>query len=186
MNSPCIKLCRIDDGKCIGCNRTQDEIREWFYANNERKLEILKRITMKINFVKLHAYAKLPVYSTTEAAGADVHSVQAYTILPGQHQLIKTGLGCDIPRGWEIQVRPRSGLALKNKVTVLNSPGTIDSDYIHELCVILINHNETNFVIQAGDRIAQLVCAPVYQANFGWTDSTKQTDRVGGFGSTGV
>lgn len=141
---------------------------------------------MIINFVKLHENAKLPVYSTVEAAGADVHSVQAYTIPPGQQQLIETGLGCNIPRGWEIQVRPRSGLALKNKITVLNSPGTIDSDYTNQLCVLLINHSNVDFVIQAGDRIAQLVCAPVYQAKFDWTDSVKQTDRVGGFGSTGV
>jgi dUTP pyrophosphatase len=141
---------------------------------------------MIINFIKLHDNAKLPIYSTTEAAGADVHSIDSYVIPAREHKLIKTGLGCNIPFGWEIQVRPRSGLALKNKVTVLNSPGTIDSDYVHELGVVLINHNSIDFVVNMGDRIAQIVCSPVYQATFGWTESVKETDRVGGFGSTGI
>jgi len=144
------------------------------------------KLQKPISLVKLNELAKLPVYSTIEAAGADVYSIESVVIPPGEHRLIKTGLGCNIPHGWEIQVRPRSGLALKNKVTVLNTPGTIDSDYTGEICVILINHGDTDFVVNAGDRIAQLVCAPVYQAKFEWTDSVKITDRIGGFGSTGV
>lgn len=171
---------------CIGCNRTKDEIREWFHATDERKLEILNRITMKINFVKLHEQAQLPVYATTEAAGADVHAVCSYVIPAKGRVLVETGLGCNIPRGWEIQVRPRSGLALKHLVTVLNAPGTVDSDYSGPLAVIIVNHGDTDFTINAGDRIAQLVCSPVYQATFGWTDEYRQTDRAGGFGSTGV
>jgi dUTP pyrophosphatase len=141
---------------------------------------------MLVNFKKLHDNAKLPVYATTEAAGADVYSVEKLSIPPGEHRLIKTGLGCSIPAGWEIQVRPRSGLALNKKVTVLNSPGTIDSDYTHELGVILINYGNRVFNIEIGDRIAQIVCAPVYRVDFNWTEEIKQTDRVGGFGSTGI
>jgi dUTP pyrophosphatase len=141
---------------------------------------------MNINFVKIHENAKLPVYSTTEAAGADIFSVESHSIPLGAHRLVKTGLNCVIPKGWELQVRPRSGLALKSKITVLNAPGTIDSDYTGELGVILVNHGDQPFQVNIGDRIAQVVCAPVYQANFGWAEATRDTDRVGGFGSTGV
>jgi len=141
---------------------------------------------MIISFVKLSELARLPVYSTAEAAGADVYAAETVVIPPGEHRMVKTGLGCNIPEGWELQVRPRSGLALKNKVTVLNTPGTIDSDYTGELCVVLINHADTIFTVNVGDRIAQIVCAPVYQARFSWTDAARETDRSGGFGSTGV
>lgn len=141
---------------------------------------------MIVKFVKKHENAKLPVYSTEEAAGADVHSVGSYVIPPGGLRLIDTGLGCNIPKGWELQVRPRSGLALKNMITVLNSPGTIDSDYNGNLGVILVNHSDVIFKVEPGDRIAQIVCAPVYQADFAWTEDEKETARTGGFGSTGV
>lgn len=141
---------------------------------------------MIINFVKRHENAKLPIYSTTEAAGADIFSIDSYVVPPGGICLVKTGLGCSIPNGWELQVRPRSGLALKNQITVLNSPGTIDSDYTGELGVILVNHSDAIFKVAPGDRIAQIVLAPVYQGQFSWTDEARETDRTGGFGSTGV
>lgn len=142
---------------------------------------------MKIQFVKQHENAKLPVYATAGAAGADVHSVKDYVIAPGEHTLVDTGLKCGIPAGYEIQVRPRSGLALKNKITVLNSPGTVDSDYTGTLAVMLVNHSHKPFTITAGDRIAQIVVAPVTQAHFEWVSEVKETDRgTGGFGSTGV
>lgn len=141
---------------------------------------------MIIQFKKLNNNAQLPIYSTSEAAGADVYATEQVIIEPNTHALIKTGLGCSIPEGWELQVRPRSGLALKNSITVLNSPGTIDADYTGELGVILINHGNNPFVVNIGDRIAQIVCQPVYQAHFEWVDETKSTDRLGGFGSTGV
>jgi dUTP pyrophosphatase len=142
---------------------------------------------MKISFVKEHEDAQLPTYGTAGAAGADVYSIGEYKIPPGEHRLVSTGLKCNIPAGYEIQVRPRSGLALKQRVTVLNSPGTIDSDYTGTLGVVLINHSDSIFTVNPGDRIAQIVVAPVVVATFGWSESTKETERgSGGFGSTGV
>lgn len=142
---------------------------------------------MKIHFVKEHENAMLPTYATAGAAGADVYSVKDYKVPPGEHTLISTGLKCSIPTGYEIQVRPRSGLALKNRITVLNSPGTVDSDYTGSLGVILMNHSDIVFNVKAGDRIAQIVVAPVLQATFEWAEEVKDTDRgSGGFGSTGV
>ena len=141
-----------------------------------------------ISFKKLHDDAQLPIYTTEEAAGADVRSVENVIIDIGDRRLIRTGLGCNIPKGWEIQVRPRSGLAFKNGVTVLNSPGTIDSDYPGELGVLLINNGEDPVEVSVGDRIAQVVVAPVYQAKFEWNSGmVRETGRdSAGFGSTGV
>lgn len=141
-----------------------------------------------IGFKKLHPKAELPVYATAEAAGADVRAVEACHIPNGERRLIRTGLGCDIPKGWEIQVRPRSGLAFKNGVTVLNAPGTIDSDYQGELGVLLVNLSGEFFTIEPGDRIAQIVVAPVVQGDFGWAGGfVRETERgAGGFGSTGT
>jgi dUTP pyrophosphatase len=141
----------------------------------------------KVQFKKLHPEAQLPTYGTEEAAGADVRAVKDIVLMPGASGLIPTGLGCVIPPGWEIQARPRSGLAFKHAVTVLNSPGTIDSDYAGELGILLINHGNEPFVIAPGDRIAQIVLAPVWQADFEWTDASRDTERgAGGFGSTGT
>lgn len=150
--------------------------------------DFIKTEPLVIGFKKTHPEARLPVYSTTEAAGADVCAVNRYVLDPGERRLIQTGLECDIPKGWEIQVRPRSGLAFKHGVTVLNAPGTIDSDYQGELGVLLINLGSKPFVIEPGDRVAQIVVAPVTQSAFGWTDGfVRETDRgAGGFGSTGV
>lgn len=140
-----------------------------------------------IGFIKLHEKAQLPVYATNEAACADVHSVENHIIQPGTIKLVKTGLGCVIPQGWEVQVRPRSGLALKHKVTVLNTPGTVDSDYQRgELGVILINHGEAPFEVRVGDRIAQISVKPVHTAAFSFVQESRETERgEGGFGSTG-
>ena len=133
--------------------------------------------------------ARIPEYKTQGAAGADVCAFvdSPVTLEPGKRALIPTGLFFEIPLGYEIQVRPRSGLALKNGVTVLNTPGTIDSDYRGELKVILINLGEESFIINSGDRIAQIVVAPVTQGVFVPSDSLSETERgAGGFGSTGV
>jgi dUTP pyrophosphatase len=128
----------------------------------------------------------LPGYATVGAAGMDVVAAEHVAIAPGARHAVATGLALAIPAGFEIQVRPRSGLALKHGVTVPNTPGTIDSDYRGELKVILINHGATPFVVQRGDRIAQLVLAPVVQAEWVEVDELDTTARgAGGFGSTG-
>ena len=133
--------------------------------------------------------AVIPEYKTQGAAGADVCALidSPVVLQPGKRAIIPTGLFFEIPEGFEIQVRPRSGLAAKNGVTVLNTPGTIDSDYRGELKIILINLGDEDFVINNGERIAQIIISPVTQATFQVTDSLSETERgEGGFGSTGV
>jgi dUTP pyrophosphatase len=132
----------------------------------------------------------LPAYQSADAAGLDLLAAvpeEAPLILPtGKHAMVPTGLSIALPRGYEAQVRPRSGLAAKHGVTVLNSPGTIDADYRGEISVILINHGEAAFAIKRGERIAQLVIAPVVQAQLVAVTTLSDTDRgSGGFGSTG-
>lgn len=128
----------------------------------------------------------LPVYATAGAAGMDVVSAEDVTIAPGMRHAVATGLAMAIPEGYEIQVRPRSGLALKHGITVPNTPGTIDSDYRGELKVILINHGGADFAIRRGDRVAQLVLAPVTRASWREVETLDETARgTGGFGSTG-
>ena len=128
----------------------------------------------------------LPAYATSGAAGMDVVSAESVTIAPGARHAVATGLALAIPAGYEIQVRPRSGLALKHGVTVPNTPGTIDSDYRGEMKVILINLGTEPFVIARGDRVAQLVLAPVVQAAWSEVAELDATERgEGGFGSTG-
>ncbi|WP_343346829.1 dUTP diphosphatase [Sphingomicrobium sp. XHP0239] len=129
----------------------------------------------------------LPAYATDGAAGMDVVSAEDVTIAPGHRHAVATGLSVAIPRGYEIQVRPRSGLAFKHGVTVPNTPGTIDSDYRGELKVLLINHGPDPFVIERGERIAQLVPAAVTLARFEEVGTLDDTARgEGGFGSTGT
>ena len=128
----------------------------------------------------------LPNYETIGSAGCDVRSTHSEIIYPGSSVLIKTGLFVEIPIGYEIQVRPRSGLAFKKKLTVLNSPGTIDADYRGEIGVILINHGKTPATIEKGDRIGQLVLNKVEQIEWNSVLVLSDTDRgLGGFGSTG-
>jgi dUTP pyrophosphatase len=128
----------------------------------------------------------LPAYATSGAAGMDIVSAEAVSIAPGARHAVATGLSVAIPDGYEIQVRPRSGLALKHGITVPNTPGTIDSDYRGELKVILINLGDEPFAIARGDRVAQLVLAPVVQAAWDEVEELDATERgEGGFGSTG-
>ncbi|MCG2631165.1 dUTP diphosphatase [Bradyrhizobium sp. WYCCWR 13023] len=132
----------------------------------------------------------LPAYQTAEAAGLDLMAAvpegEPITLASGQYALVPTGLAIALPPGFEAQVRPRSGLAAKHGVTVLNSPGTVDADYRGEIKVILINHGEAPFVIKRGERIAQMVIAPVLQAVLDPVATLSSTDRgTGGFGSTG-
>lgn len=128
----------------------------------------------------------LPAYETAGAAGMDLRAAEAATLVPGARCLMPTGLAIALPQGFEAQVRPRSGLAVKHGVTVLNAPGTIDCDYRGEVKVPLINLGQEVFVIQRGDRIAQMVIAPVTRIHWAETESLDETARgAGGFGSSG-
>jgi len=130
----------------------------------------------------------LPFYATAHAAGADLRAAITDTMVieAGEKALIKTGFAMALPDNFEAQIRPRSGLALKHGITVLNSPGTIDADYRGEIGVILINHGTESFTVQRGDRIAQMIIAPFVQADFQCVDRLDETVRgEGGFGSSG-
>lgn len=141
---------------------------------------------MTLRFKRIHSDAVLPAYAHPSDAGMDVRSVADIAIPPGGRALVPTGLVAIIPPMHEIQVRPRSGLALKHGVTVLNTPGTIDSGYRGEIGVILANFGDKEFSVSKGDKVAQLVFAPVVQPEIEETDTIDDTDRgVGGFGSTG-
>ena len=143
---------------------------------------------MKINIIN-HSQHPLPKYETEASAGMDLRAnlTEPITLKPLERTLVKTGLFMELPIGYEAQVRPRSGLALKKGITVLNSPGTIDADYRGEIGVILINLSSEDFVIENGERIAQLVIAKYKQAEFIEVNQLSETARgAGGFGSTGV
>ena len=142
---------------------------------------------MTLRFKRIHPDAVLPAYAHPSDAGMDLRSVEDLTLAPGKRALVHTGLVLLLPPLYEAQVRPRSGLALKHGVTVLNTPGTIDSGYRGEVGVILVNLGESEFSVKRGDKIAQLVIAPVTQPEIVETDLIDETDRgAGGFGSTGV
>ena len=142
---------------------------------------------MTLRFKRIHPDAVLPAYAHPSDAGMDVRSVADLVIPAGGRALVPTGLVAIIPPMHEIQVRPRSGLALKHGVTVLNTPGTIDSGYRGEIGVILANFGDKDFSVAKGDKVAQLVCAPVMQPEVVETDTIDETDRgAGGFGSTGT
>ncbi|MBN1460853.1 MAG: dUTP diphosphatase [Armatimonadetes bacterium] len=129
-----------------------------------------------------------PQYMTEHAAGLDLRAAvkETLTLAPGQFSLVPTGIRLAIAPGYEGQVRPRSGLAAKHGVTLVNAPGTIDADYRGEVCVVLINHGGEAFEVNRGDRIAQLVIAPVTRARLEFTDGLESTGRgAGGFGHTG-
>jgi dUTP pyrophosphatase len=131
----------------------------------------------------------LPAYETAQSAGMDLAAAidAPITLSPGERSMVPTGLAIALPAGYEAQVRPRSGLAAKNGVTVLNTPGTVDADYRGEVKVILINLGDTAFEIERGMRIAQMVIAPITQAAFAEVDELPETARgTGGFGSTGT
>jgi dUTP pyrophosphatase len=148
----------------------------------------IKETTPVVRFLRTSPDAQIPTRGTDDAVGYDVRSTQNYILRPGARVLIDTGWKIAVQDGFEVQVRPRSGLALKKGITVLNTPGTIDPDYRGGLGVILINLSEEPFEINVGDRIAQLVVAPVTSANMvevdAFDDATKRGE--GGYGSTGV
>ena len=143
---------------------------------------------MKLSILRLPHAADLPLpsYATAGSAGLDLRAAAALTLKPHQRALGPTGLAIALPHGFEAQVRPRSGLAVKHGVTVLNAPGTIDADYRGEIQVPLINHGDADFVIARGDRIAQMVIAPVMQVDLVEVAALDDTARGGnGFGSSG-
>ncbi|MCX7766421.1 MAG: dUTP diphosphatase [Candidatus Sumerlaeia bacterium] len=149
----------------------------------------MSMIKVKIKKLKMAEDLPLPRYATADASGLDLYAAvsETVTLMPGEFQLIPTGLCLEIPSGYEAQVRPRSGLAKNYGIGVLNSPGTIDADYRGEVGVILFNFGKNPFIINRGDRIAQLVFAKVEKAELIETDDLKQTQRgAGGFGHTGV
>ena len=142
---------------------------------------------MTLKFKRIHKDATIPAYAHPSDAGMDVRSVEEKVVPARGRALVRTGLVMMLPPGYEAQVRPRSGLALKRGVTVLNTPGTIDSGYRGEVGVILFNSSDEDFAVAKGDKIAQLVIAPVMQPVVEETDEIDDTDRgAGGFGSTGV
>ena len=146
----------------------------------------LPEITIALHRLPHGEGLPLPAYATEGAAGMDVVAAEDLDLAPGARHAVATGFAMAIPENYEVQVRPRSGLALKHGITCLNTPGTIDSDYRGEVNVILANLGDAPFPIRRGDRIAQLVPAPVQRARFNLVDSLDDTARgVGGFGSTG-
>ena len=143
---------------------------------------------VKVVIKKLDSSVKLPTYKTDGASGMDLmaHIEKPINLKPGKSCLIPTGLSVAFPKKYEIQIRPRSGLAAKNNISVLNTPGTIDSDYRGELKIILYNHSKKNFVINKNDRVAQMVLTPIIKMELEETNELPETVRNdGGFGSTG-
>ena len=148
-----------------------------------------KTVSVNVKQLKHGAGLALPEYATTSSAGVDLLAALTndLTIKPGGRELVPTGLAIELPQGFEAQIRPRSGLAIKNGVTVLNSPGTIDADYRGEISVILINHGGEDFTISRGQRIAQMIVAPVSHVRWVSVEKLNESARgANGFGSTGI
>ncbi|MGJ8558880.1 MAG: dUTP diphosphatase [Litorimonas sp.] len=149
----------------------------------------MKTIPIEVLRLPHMAGIDLPKFETAQAAGGDLRAAinSPVTLVPGARKLIPTGFCMALPAGYEAQVRPRSGLALKHGITVLNSPGTIDADYRGEVGVLIINHGDQDFTVSRGDRFAQLVIAPVTQGQFEVVAELSETGRgSGGYGSTGT
>jgi dUTP pyrophosphatase len=145
------------------------------------------KLKRKIEITKVNENAVVPSYQTISAAGFDFHSVVSELIMPGETKLIGTGLAFAVPEGLELQVRPRSGISAKTGIRVANAPGTVDADFRGEVKIILTNTGNLPYTVNVGDRVAQGVICPVYQAEFCIVDSLESTERGDkGFGSTGV
>ncbi len=143
---------------------------------------------IKVLIKKLNRNAKIPLYKTSGSSGMDLTALLDEKVIlpPNKSFLVPTGLAIAIPEDTEIQIRPRSGLAAKSNISVLNTPGTIDSDYRGEIKIILFNHGEKDFVINNGDRIAQMILTPILKVSFHEVENLPDTVRgIGGFGSTG-
>jgi dUTP pyrophosphatase len=159
-------------------------------------VKIAVEVNVKVKIKKLHPDVLIPTYATAGASGFDLVAIEEVELQPGETKLVKTGLSIEIPVGFELQIRPRSGLSLKTSLRVANSPGTVDSDYRGEICIIMTNAsgykskgNTLEYVIskvKKGDRIAQGVICPVVQVELEVVEELDDTDRgAGGFGSTG-
>lgn len=149
----------------------------------------MNTVDVRIKPLENYEGLELPAYETAQSAGMDLRAAvsEDVTIPPGEWRLIPVGIAIALPAGFEAQVRPRSGLAAKHGISCVNTPGTIDADYRGELKVNLINHGKTDFTVKRGDRIAQMIVAPVTQAVWQVADTLDETERgSGGFGSTGV
>jgi dUTP pyrophosphatase len=146
-----------------------------------------QKVDIRVKRLEHGAGLPMPAYATSGAAGMDICAAESLTLRAGKRHAVATGFAFAIPDGYEVQVRPRSGLALKHGITCLNTPGTIDSDYRGEVKVILANLGDEDFMINTGDRIAQIVVAPVTQGMMLEVDALDDTARgTGGFGSTGI
>lgn len=142
---------------------------------------------MELKIVKLMEEAMIPKYAHLDDSGMDLFSIEEKEIKSGEVSLIKTGISIELPKNTEAQIRPRSGLALKNGITVLNTPGTIDEGYRGEICIILINHSNTTFKIEKNMKIAQMVIMPVLKPEIKVVNNLSETERGdNGFGSTGI
>jgi len=149
--------------------------------------EIEEVIGMKLQVKKIHANAKVPAYAHDGDSGMDLFSVEEVELMPGETKVVKTGLQVSMPKGFEAQVRPKSGLAAKFGVTVLNTPGTVDSGYRGEIMVILANLGKDAYKVEKGKKIAQMVIARVEEAEVEEVEALDETARnTGGFGSTGL
>ena len=188
ISSPCIKVCRLRKGVCIGCKRTAEEIRQWFTADDETKISILKKSQNRMSYIpvkKLHPDAKIPTRGSEFAAGVDLYSIETVEIPPQGKAMIATGIAVSVPANTYLRIAPRSGLAAKHGIDVL--AGVVDSDYRGEIKVILINHGVDNFVVNKHDRIAQAIVEVIQLAEFTEVEVLSGTVRgAGGFGSTGV
>ena len=141
---------------------------------------------MKIKIKKLNELAIIPTYARKGDAGMDLYSIEDYSLKPGERKLFPTGLAIEIPIGYELQLRPRSGLAYKHGISIVNSPGTIDSGYRGDVGIILINHGEKDFEIKIGDRIAQGILNKVEEVDFIEVENLSESERgEGGFGHSG-
>lgn len=148
---------------------------------------VAKTNRLDVKIKRASSSIPLPEYATASSAGMDLRAVETLTLHPGEITSVGTGLYIELPEGFEAQIRPRSGLALKHGITVPNAPGTIDADYRGEIRVILANLSASSFEIVTGDRIAQMVVAPVMHVTWTETGTLTETERAdGGFGSTGV
>ena len=149
-------------------------------------IQIIERLRPTCRLVRMNENAVLPAHATALAAGYDLTSVEEISLAPLERRLVHTGIRASIPAGYHIEVRPRSGLALKHGITVLNSPGTIDADYRGEWMVLLINLGDAPYQIKVGERIAQAVLMHHADGRFVWADALDETSRgTGGFGSSG-